>query len=126
MASGGAGAASVEGASRRSSAGTVVDGDYVFVSYTWLPSGIDGEMLGQRKAHAIVKLLREAGYCCWVDVDHMAAEAAGGGIGDAMRNAIRRSAAVVICASETYSTRPNCRLEAEEAARGGRPVFWVK
>lgn len=93
--------------------------------YSWGPAGLDGEQLGQRKAHAVAKLLRDQGYKLWLDTHDLAYETAGGGVDDAMRRGIARSAAV-ICASAHYATRENCRLKAEAAAATGKPIVFVK
>ncbi len=116
--------------SRRSSAGGADAPTDLFVSYTWWPAAkaADGSdiMSGQRVAHALAGVLRGAGYSVWLDTDHMAAAAAGGGTDDAMRTAIARAGAVVICASAAYAVSYACRLEAEFARDAGKPLFWVK
>ena len=76
-------------------------GNHVMISYQWE---------NQKVLIEVKNKLQALGYRVWMDLEQM-----GGSTLEAMAKAVENASVVLICVSQKYKQRPNCRSEAEYA-----------
>ncbi|KAK7484537.1 hypothetical protein BaRGS_00024169 [Batillaria attramentaria] len=82
---------------------------HVMISYQWDH---------QKTLKQIRDRLRERQYNVWMDIDHIS-----GSTLQAMAEAVEGAAVVLMCMSQRYKDSPNCRMEAEYAAKLKRTII---